>query len=114
MTKMDTHIFHCSTYILVIGWSSCIMMAFGPKELGGMGVFDKSVDHCFAQGTVENMMMIELWQLQLESGLRLHILEHPEEWMPYLTESWITSMRKFMVENQLQLTVARAKVAHKC
>ena len=65
-------------------------VAFGPKELGGMALYDKSMDqgvkqmshfldHCFAQDPVGNLILIELRRLQLESGSGFHILEHPTE-----------------------------------
>ena len=100
-------------------------VAFGPKELGGMALFNKSMDqgvkqishfinHCFAQDPVSNLLLIELQQLQLESGSGLHLLENPTEWIPYLTASWITSMWDFMAENNIQLKVVQARLVPLC
>ena len=102
-----------------------LKVAFGPKDFGGMSLLDKSVDqgvkqishfmnHCFAQDLVGMMILTELWHLQLELGSGHHLLEHLTERIPYLTNCWITSMRKFMAENKIQLQVSKAKMVPLC
>ena len=96
-------------------------VAFGPKDLCGLALLDLSVEqgiqqiqhfmnHTFAQDTVGNMMMIELRALQLESGSGLHLLEHPSNHIPYLTNCWITSLRDFLARNDIMLEYTDAKV----
>jgi hypothetical protein len=72
-------------------------VAFGPKALCGMALLDMSVeqgvhqvqhftDHLFSRDLVGNLIMIiALRLLQLESGCGFHLLENPDEWVPYIT-----------------------------
>ena len=149
---MDTFIFHRSTYVPAMTYSSCVTtfdpstlnriqqkaiaaileklgmnqhfprrVAFGPKELCGLGLLDLSIeqgvrqichflDHIFAQDSIGTMILIELRSLQLESGSGSHLLESPSTDLPYLTPCWLTSMRQFMARHSIQLAVAKAKL----
>ena len=84
-------------------------VAFGPKDLCGMALLDMSVeqgvrgvqhftDHLFSRDSVGNLILIALRSLQLESGCGFHLLEHPSEWVPYITSCWLTSIRDFSIE----------------
>jgi hypothetical protein len=152
LSKMDTFIFHRSTYVPAMTYSSCVTtfdpstlnriqqkaiaaileklgmnqhfprrVAFGPKELCGLGLLDLSIeqgvrqichflDHIFAQDSIGTMILIELRSLQLESGSGSHLLESPFIGFPYLTPCWLTSMRQFMARHCIQLEVAKAKL----
>jgi hypothetical protein len=152
LSRLDTYIFHRSTYVPAMTYSSCVTtmdtttlnkiqrkaigaileklevnckfprrVAFGSKELCGLGLLDLSIeqgvrqishflDHVFAHDSIGNMILIELRHLQLESGSGIHLLASPSVDFPYLTPCWLTSMREFMARHCIQLTVAKARV----
>jgi hypothetical protein len=82
-------------------------VAFGPKELCGLGLLDLSIeqsvwqichflDHILAQDWIGTMILIELRSLQAESGSGFYLLASPSIDISYLTPCWISSMRDFM------------------
>jgi hypothetical protein len=105
-------------------------VAFGPKDLCGMDLMDMSVeqgsrgvqhftDHLFSRDLVGNLILIALRSLQLESGCGFHLLESPSEWVPYITECWLTSIRDFISPQKIMIKVASARLvqmsqAHDC
>jgi hypothetical protein len=81
-------------------------VAFRPKDLCGMALMDISVeqgirgvqhftDLLFSRDLEGNLILIALLSLQLESGCGFHLLEFPSEWVPYITECWLTSIWDF-------------------
>jgi hypothetical protein len=96
-------------------------VAFGPKDLCGMALMDMSVeqgirgvqhftDHLFSQDSVGNLILIVLRSLQLESGCGFHLLESPNEWVPYIRECWLTSIRDFISRSKIMIKVASARL----
>jgi hypothetical protein len=78
-------------------------VAFGPKDFCGLALIDMSVkqgihgvqhfmDHILSWDSVGNMILIALQSLQVESGCVFHLLEQPDEWVPYITSCWLTSI----------------------
>ena len=152
LNKMETFIFHRSTYVPAMTYSSCVItldtdtlnkiqrkaiaaileklglnrnfprcVAFGPKELCGLGLLDLSVeqgvrqichflDHIFAEDSIGNMILIKLRYLQLESGSGSHLLADPSIPFSYLTPCWLTSMRDFMGRHSIQLDVTKSRL----
>jgi hypothetical protein len=95
-------------------------VAFGPKDLFGMALLDMSVeqgvrqvqhltDHLFSKDSVGSLIMIALQSLQLELGCGFHLLEHPDEWVPYITSCWLTSIRDFIQRSKIKIKVATAR-----
>jgi hypothetical protein len=105
-------------------------VAFGPKDLCGMALMDKSVeqgiwgvqhftDHLFSRDLVGNLILIALRSLQLESGCGFHLLESPSEWVPYITECWLTLIQDFISRQNITIKVASSRLmwmsrAHDC
>ena len=98
-------------------------VAFNPKDLYGLALLDISIDqgvhqiqhflnHIFAADSVGNLILIALQCLQLEAGCSFHILEHPNEYLPYITLCWLTSIQDFLAQHKivLKVTVARLTV----
>jgi hypothetical protein len=95
-------------------------VAFGPKALCSMALLDMSVeqgvhqvqhftDHLFSRDSVGNLIMIALQSLQLESGCGFHLLENPDEWVPYITSCWLTLIRDFLKQSKIKIKVATAR-----
>jgi hypothetical protein len=95
-------------------------VAFGPKDMCGMALLDMSVDqgvrqvqhfidHVFSKDSVGNLMVIALRSLQLESGCGFHLLECPSEWVPYITDCWVTCIRDFLDRSKMTIKVASAR-----
>jgi hypothetical protein len=71
------------------------------------------MNHIFAEDSVGNLILIALRFLQIESGSGKHILFHPDEYIPYLTACWLTSLRDFLARHNIQLEVTKAKLIEK-
>ena len=78
-------------------------------EQGVRGV-QHFIDHLFSRDSVGNMILIALRSLQIESGCGFHLLENPLEWVPYLTDCWLTTIRDFIARNKITLKVALARL----
>jgi hypothetical protein len=66
-------------------------------------------DHVFSKDSVGNLMVIALRSLQLESGCGFHLLECPSEWVPYITDCWVTCIRDFRDRSKMTIKVASAR-----
>jgi len=100
-------------------------VAFGPKDLCGLALLDMSVDqgvrqakhllnHLFSADSVCSLMMIELRSLQLEAGCGFHLLENPAERIPYITDSWMTSLRDFLGRHNMSIEVTNTRRVMTC
>jgi hypothetical protein len=76
-------------------------------EQGVRGV-QHFIDHLFSRDSVDNLILIALRSLQIESGRGFHLLENPSEWVPCLTDCWLTMIRDFIARNKITLKVALA------
>ena len=94
-------------------------VAFSPKDLCGLALLDVSIDqgvhqiqhflnHVFAADSVGNLILTALQCLQLKAGCSFHILEHPNEYLPYITSCWLTSIRDFLAQHKIVLNVTEA------
>ena len=50
-------------------------------------------------------MLLHVKYSQIESGLSEALLDHPAKHIPYLTPTWITSIRQFIFVNNLRITL---------
>ena len=100
-------------------------VTFGPKDMCGLALLDISIDqgihqiqhfmnHVFATNSVGNLIIIALWCLQLEVGCSFHILEHPDECLPYITLCWLTSIHDFLARHKISLEVTSARLIPIC
>jgi hypothetical protein len=39
----------------------------------------------------------------VESGCVFHLLEQPDEWVPYITSCWLTSIWDFISKNKIMI-----------
>ena len=100
-------------------------VTFGPKVMRGLAFLDISIDqgicqiqhfmnHVFAANLVGNLIIIALRCLQFEVGCSFHILEHPDEYLPYITSCWLTSIHDFLVRHKISLEVTSARLIPIC
>ncbi|KAI2505387.1 hypothetical protein MHU86_9093 [Fragilaria crotonensis] len=58
----------------------------------------------YANTNVGQLLLLQLQASQLESGLQIRLLE-PHIHIPYLTPTWILSMRQFMSNHNIRITL---------
>ena len=89
---------------------------FGPQEMGGLGLMDlrtelgiemiKFFRHAVhKQSEAGKLLLMSLNASQLESGLPNLLLEETSLLIRYLTPTWITSMRQYMYNHNITITV---------
>jgi hypothetical protein len=88
----------------------------GPKDMGGLALIDlrtemgisqlRMLRHAiFANTEVGKMALISLKYSQIEAGVKEHLLEVPGKEISYLTPTWMMSVRQFLFQHNLTLTV---------
>ena len=101
-----------------LGFSSKLPTAIrhGPREMGGLGLLDlrtegglemiKYFRHAvYSDSQVGRLLLLQLQTSQLESGLPNPLLEEPTLSIPYLTPTWILSMRQFLSNHNITITL---------
>ena len=89
----------------------------GPPELGGLGLYDLRTEagieaikflrnSLYCDSEAGNLIRLNLQYSQRESGVGFHLLEQPQVYIPYLTPSWILSIRQFLSNNNMSITVS--------
>ena len=105
-------------------------VTFGPKDMCRLALLDISIDqgirqiqhfmnHVFAANSVGNLIIIALQCLQLEVGCSFHILECPDEYLPYITSCWLTSIligfpASVAIRHKISLEVTSARLIPIC
>jgi hypothetical protein len=51
------------------------------------------------------LLLMSLKYSQIEAGISEHLLERPDIHLPYITSTWITSMRQFMYQHTVTVTI---------
>jgi hypothetical protein len=88
----------------------------GPRELGGLGLLDLRTesgisrikymfDAIYRKCEAGQLIILNVKTSQLESGLCEPLLEEPQICIPYLTHTWITSLRSFLYQHKLKITL---------
>jgi hypothetical protein len=89
----------------------------GPISMGGLGLMDLRTEggiemikyfrhEVYGNTEVGKLLLLQLQASQLESGIPTPLLEDPSVSVPYLTPTWILSMRQFMFNHNLRLTIS--------
>jgi hypothetical protein len=112
------------TILQRIGFSSKTPTAVrhGPRSMGGIGLIDlrteggiemiKFFRHAvYSDSQVGRLLLLQLQASQLESGLPNLLLEEPKLLIPYLTPTWILSMRQYLSNHNITITVTGAEPA---
>ena len=107
-----------ATLLQKLGFSSKtpVPLRHGPIDMGGLGLTDLRTEMGVAQlkllrnaifnkSEVGKMMIISIKYSQIEAGIKEHILERPDIHISYLTPTWITSVRQFLYQHNLVVTI---------
>ena len=93
-----------------------IEIRHGPSTMGGLDLYDLRTevgicqlkyfrDSVYSNTEAGKLMLINVQYMQLESGLSQPLLEHPQIRISYLTPTWTTSLRQFLYQHNLQVTL---------
>ncbi|KAI2497820.1 hypothetical protein MHU86_16654 [Fragilaria crotonensis] len=109
------------TIVQKLGFSSKLPTAirYEPISMGGLGLMDLRTEcgiemikyfrhHVYCKTQVGELLIIQLKTMQLEAGIPQPLLEHPGLEIPYLTPTWISSMRQFLSNHNLTISVTDA------
>ncbi|KAI2506762.1 hypothetical protein MHU86_7657 [Fragilaria crotonensis] len=109
------------TIVQRLGLSSKLPTAIrhGPISMGGLGLMDlrtecgiemlKTFRHAVHRNTeVGKLFILQVQTSQLESGIPNPILEEPNRPIPYLTPNWVLSMRQFMSNHNITITLTNS------
>jgi hypothetical protein len=101
-----------------LGFSSKTPVALrhGPREMGGLELYDIRTEMGISQlklmrnaiysnTEVGKMIIMSLKYSQIEAGIIFPLLEAPGVALPYLTSTWITSVRQFLFQHNLTITL---------
>ena len=89
----------------------------GPIELGGLGMYDLRTEAgvealkflsnlLYSDSEAGNLIRLNIQYSQRKAGVGYHILEQPDCFIQYLTPSWILSLRQFLSNHNMTLTIS--------
>ena len=89
----------------------------GPPELGGLGLYDLRTEvgieaikflrnSLYSDSEAGNLIRLNIQYSQREAGVGFHLLEKPSEHISYLTPSWILSIRQYLSNNNMSISVS--------
>lgn len=95
----------------------------GPIDMGGLGIHDLRTEIGIAQlklirnaiyknSEVGKMMILSTKYSQIEAGIRENLLERPDIALPYISSTWITSVRQYLFQHNLTLTLTNGLKIH--
>lgn len=95
-----------------------------PLELGGLALYDLRTeigienikflrDAIFANSSAGKLILLNLQYHQLEAGIAEPLLEQPTVPVPYLTPSWLLSVRKFLAKHNMSITLTEQPTIQK-
>ncbi|KAI2492011.1 hypothetical protein MHU86_22536 [Fragilaria crotonensis] len=87
-----------------------------PLALGGLGIFDMRTEMgienlkflrnaIFSKSSAGDLILMNLQYLQMEAGIGECLLEYPTIPLPYLTSTWLTSVRNYMANHNISVTI---------
>ncbi|KAI2511186.1 hypothetical protein MHU86_3151 [Fragilaria crotonensis] len=116
LEKIQTKII--PTIVQRLGLSSKLPTAIrhGPISMGGLGIIDLRTEYgiemirmfrnaIYSQTEVGKLLLMQVQASQLEAGIPNPLLEEPHIHIPYLTPTWVLSMRQFMSNHNITITL---------
>jgi hypothetical protein len=93
-----------------------VSLRHGPADMEGLDIHDLRTEIGIAQlriirnaifkkSEVGKMIILSIKYSQIEAGIREHLLERPDIEISYLTPTWITSVRQYLFQHNLSLTL---------
>ena len=97
----------------------------GLHEFGGLEIYDlctesgiESIKYCrdalYSGSETGKLIRLNLHSSQLEAGIGPPLLQNPNIHIPYLTPTWILSLRQFLYYHNLSLTITDAPTVPRC
>jgi hypothetical protein len=91
----------------------------GPAEFGGLEIYDlrtesgiESIkffrDAIYSGSENGKLLRLNLHSSQLEAGIGPRLLAQPDIHIPYLTPTWILSIRQFLYSQNMSITITHA------
>jgi hypothetical protein len=88
----------------------------GPIEMGGLALIDLHTelgisqlkylrDSIISDSESGKLIIMSLKYSQIEVGVAEPLLEHPSIHLPYLTPTWLTSVRQYLYQHTLTVTI---------
>lgn len=109
------------TIVKRLGLSSKIPTAirFGPTTMGGLGLMDLRTEsgvemikyfrhEIYGNTQVGQLLLLQVQASQLEAGITNPLLKEPTLLIPYLTSNWVLSMRQFMSNHNIRISLTQA------
>ncbi|KAI2511184.1 hypothetical protein MHU86_3149 [Fragilaria crotonensis] len=106
------------TIVQRLGFSSKMSTAIrhGPVSMGGLNLFDIRTEcgiemikyfrhEVYGNTKVGQLLLLQLQASQIESGLPIQLLKDPSIQIGYLTPTWILSMRQFLSNHNIRITL---------
>ena len=107
-----------ATFVQRLGFSSKLPKSIrhGPPELCGLGLLDLRTELGIAQikflrdailtgKEAGKLLLYSLQYSQREAGIAAPLLERPDIYLPYLTKTWITSLRQYLYNHNLTVSI---------
>ena len=101
-----------------LGYSSKLPTAIrhGPVELGGLALIDLRTELGisnikYTQNAIHSnsesgkLMLLNIKYSQIEAGIQEPLLEHPSICINYLTPTWITSVRQYLYQHNMHISL---------
>jgi hypothetical protein len=93
----------------------------GPVEMGGLGIYNLRTEaglkalkffrnSLYAQTETGNLLRLNLEYSQREAGIGRALLQHPGIHLPYLTPSWILSLRQYLFLHNMSVIVTNSHI----
>ncbi len=91
----------------------------GPIEMGGLALIDLRTelgisqlkylrDSIFSDSESGKLIIMSLKYSQIEAGIVEPLLEHPSIHLPYLTPTWLTSVRQYLYQHTLTVSITNS------
>ena len=89
----------------------------GPAEYGGLDIYDLRTeagleaikffrDAVYTGSENGKLLLMNLHYSQIEAGIGESLLEHPSISIPYVTPTWLMSLRQFLHNHNITITVS--------
>ena len=108
-----------------LGYSSKLPTAIrhGPVEMGGLALLDLRTElgistikymrnAIYSNSKSGKLILLNIKYSQIEAGIREPLLEHPSIRLSYLTPTWITSVRQYLYQHNMQISLTDTLTVH--
>jgi hypothetical protein len=98
----------------------------GPYELGGLNLMDLRTElgisylrflrrAVYTGSEAGKLIILSVKYTQLEAGISYNILERPDIHVPYISSTWITSVRQFLYQHNIRVTLSEIlRIRYSC